>query len=232
MTHHGGVRGRSRVGAAVLVALVLVAAVLLGGARRSHGTETRVARCERYQQTADAVESRVPAAEAALVVIGDSWSVGLGLEDRSAAWPSRLPSSTRVAGFSGSGYGALASSCGAVSFADRAPEALRDTAPGVPVIVEGGLNDWDSTDAEITAGFHNLMRELRGHEVLVAGPPAAPARAAFMGRVSSLLADLCHRAGVRYLPTDDLDLIYQPDGLHPSPAGAAVFGDAVAAALD
>lgn len=212
--------------------MVLLACVTLGGARRSHGTETRVARCEHFQQASDAVAARTPATEARLVVIGDSWSVGLGLDDPTAAWPSRLPDSTRVAGFSGSGFGALASSCGAVSFADRAREALRDTAPGVPVIVEGGLNDWDSTDAEITAGFDRLMRALRGHDVLVVGPPSAPARAAFMGRVSRLLADLSRRAGVRYLPTDDLDLIYQPDGLHPSRAGAAVFGDAVAAALD
>ena len=46
-----------------------------------------------------------------------------------------------------------------------------------------------------------------------------------------LIAGLSARAGVRYLPTSDLSLVYQPDGLHPTAAGAARFGDAVADAV-
>ena len=91
-----------------------------------------------------------------VVVIGDSWSAGLGLDRPVQSWPSRLSGRIHVAGFSGSGFSAKASPCGRVSFADRAPAALRNGAD--LVVVEGGLNDFDRSRAEIKAGFARVMR--------------------------------------------------------------------------
>lgn len=218
-------------GAIVVAVAVTLIAIALGGARNRAGTETLAARCDGLAAVSAERGSAPSGAEADLLVIGDSWSVGLGLPDPAAAWPSRLPGRVHVAGFSGSGYGRTSSPCDGASFAARAVGALGTVSADAPVVVEGGLNDWDATDAAITLGFEHLMRVLRGHPVIVLGPPLAPARAAFMGRVQALLERLSTGAGVRFVPTSQLDLVYQPDGLHPTPAGQQEFGDAVAAAL-
>ena len=99
---------------------------------------------------------RVTGSGERVVVIGDSWSAGLGLDRPVQSWPSRLPGRVRVAGFSGSGFSAKASPCGGVSFADRAPAALRGGAD--LVVIEGGLNDYDRSRAEIQAGLARVVR--------------------------------------------------------------------------
>ena len=113
-----------------------------------------------------------------------------------------------------------------MAFADRAAHALRGGAD--LVVVEGGLNDYLETDAEIEAGFVRLMRELRGHRVVVIGPATAPARAERVPRVDEQLAALAERYGVAYVRTADLELPYLDDRLHLTPAGHQEFGDFVA----
>ena len=83
------------------------------------------------------------------VVIGDSYSVGLGLDRPAHSWPAGLEGRVHVAGFSGSGFSERASGCGAVSFADRAADAIADGAD--LVVVEGGLNDFDQSSVDISA---------------------------------------------------------------------------------
>lgn len=172
-------------------------------------------------------------------MIGDSWSVGLGLEEPTEAWPSRLDGRVHVAGFSGSGFSALASDCGrAYAFDARAPRALArvEAAPSatVPlslVVVQGGLNDFDRTNAEIREGFARLMAAVAAArsvaDVVVVGPAAAPARAPYVERIDAVLARLSHRYGVHYLSTRDLELAYLDDSLHLTPEGHVAFGDAV-----
>ncbi len=192
-----------------------------------------VGRCRAF---ADASASRLaheaPAVGAGrVVVIGDSYSVGLGLDDPLTSWPSRLPGRVRVAGFSGSGFSAAASPCGSVSFADRAPVAV---SPGADiVVVEGGLNDWDRSPGEIRTGFRALMSTLEapGRRVLVVGPASAPARVAQVPRVDAQLRRLARDAGVAYLSMADLDLTYLADRLHLTPAGHDTFGARVADAV-
>lgn len=161
-----------------------------------------------------------------VVVIGDSWSAGLGLDRLVDSWPSRLAGTVHVAGFSGSGFSAGAGACREVAFADRAPAALRGGAD--LVVVEGGLNDFTQPDADIRAGFTRLMRALDGHRVVIVGPAAAPARADAVPRVDDLLASLAERHGVAYVRTSDLSLPYLDDRLHLTPAGHEQFGDFVA----
>ncbi len=163
------------------------------------------------------------------LVIGDSWSVGLRLDDLARSWPSRLPQEVRVAGFSGSGFSSRASGCGRVSFADRAPSALISR-PAV-VLAAGGLNDHDQPSAAIENGFRTLMQDLGGQRVVVIGPASAPARAHAVPRLDALLSALCEEYAVPYVATSDLDLPFLPDGLHLTEAGHDSFGATVASRL-
>jgi acyl-CoA thioesterase-1 len=164
-----------------------------------------------------------------VLVIGDSWSVGLGLDDLSRSWASRLPGQVHVSGFSGSGYSATASRCGHVSFHDRAARALA-VRPGL-VVVQGGLNDYDRTDGAIDRGFSALMADLAGLHVVVVGPADAPARSGAVPRVDARLEVLTALYGVPYVRTSDLDLDYLDDRLHLTEQGHRAFGDAVAARI-
>lgn len=166
------------------------------------------------------------------VVLGDSWSVGLGLGDPTQAWPSRLPGRVSVAGFSGSGFSGAASHCGPVSYAVRAARAV--TAGTAVVVVAGGLNDVDQSAAAVAIGFTRLVTLLDAREVgrtVVVGPAPAPSRAASVPRVDRLLAGLAAATGVEYVSAADWQVGYLPDRLHPDAAGHREFGDRVAAAL-
>ncbi len=188
-----------------------------------------VSKCDRFAADSVSRAGQVTGAGERVVVIGDSWSAGLGLAQPALSWPSRLDGRVHVAGFSGSGFSALASPCGrTVSFADRAA-AVVDGAD--VVVVEGGLNDWDHSDSEIRAGFGRLMRTLRAAgvpRVVVVGPASAPSRAAKVPHVDALLADLSRQYAVGYVSTADLDLPYLGDRLHLTASGHREFGDAVA----
>lgn len=161
-----------------------------------------------------------------ILVIGDSYSVGVGARPE-RSWPVRLPGRVRVDGFSGSGFSSGASACGDVSYATRAAAGI---AAADLLVVEGGLNDADQPAADLQAGFDRLMRELVGRSVLVVGPPPAPRlRYDDVAAVDATLARLAAAHGAAYLSMLDLELSYDDDRLHPDAAGHRVFGDRVAA---
>jgi len=213
------------------LALVLLVAVLSGYVvSRAVGREPT--RCDRFAAaSAERLRQDSGDSEAGprIVVIGDSYSVGLGLAQPRDAWPSRLPGRVHVAGFSGSGFSAQASPCGPVSYADRAPAAVRGGAD--VVVVEGGLNDWDATDREIARGFYRLMQRLDGYRVLVVGPAGAPARIGSVPRVNRVLTRLSRTHDATFVRMSGLDVPYLPDDLHLTPRGHELFGDRVAAAV-
>lgn len=216
------VRRPALFGAVLVLALTAVLSVVVGV--RALGSDP--SRCERF-----AAESRARAAVDTgngprVVVVGDSWAAGLGLDRPARSWPSRLPGAVHVAGFSGSGFSPRASGCGRVSFADRAPAAIAGGAD--LVVVEGGLNDYDQSRAAIRSGFRQLMRELRGYAVVVVGPASAPSRADAVPRVDALLGRLSARYDVPYVSTTGLELAYLPDRLHLTASGHDAFGDHVA----
>jgi acyl-CoA thioesterase-1 len=188
-----------------------------------------LSKCERFAAASVKRGAMVTGSGERVVVVGDSWSAGLGLDRPAQSWPSRLPGRIHVAGFSGTGFSEHASSCGRVSFADRAPAALKGGAD--LVVVEGGLNDYDHSRAEIRAGFARVMSAAAPYRTVVVGPAAAPARAARVPRVDRLLARLSRAYGVPYVSTADLELPYLDDRLHLTPAGHRIFGDAVAARI-
>jgi acyl-CoA thioesterase I len=221
---HWSVRRRTVALGAVLV--LALAGVLVVHADRARASADR---CERYTAESRERAAAVTGTGGRVVVIGDSWSAGLGLDRLAGSWPSRLDGSVHVAGFSGSGFSAHASDCRRVSFAERAPSALRRGAD--LVVVEGGLNDHDQPDAEIRSGFSQLMAVLDGHRVVVVGPASAPSRAAQVPRVDGLLADLAAQEGVPYVRTSGLELSYLDDRLHLTAAGHEAFGDYVSDAI-
>ena len=212
------------VGAAVLVTLVLTSV----GLRAVHDAPdaAAAARCERAVLKAAERRALDTGAGPAVVVIGDSYSVGAG-GDPLRSWPVHLPGRVHVDGFSGSGFSDDASPCGAVSYADRAARAVADH-PGALVVVEGGLNDHARSDAAIAQGFARLVRELEGHPVLVVGPPPAPDRADEVPRVDAVLRRLATGSGAAYLSMADVELDYLADDLHPSRRGHQQFGRLVA----
>lgn len=206
-----------------LFVFLVVSALIVNAADRAGADANR---CHRFAADSVARAAQVTGTGERVVVIGDSWSAGLGLGRPAASWPSRLPGEVHVAGFSGSGFGAHASPCPDVSFADRAPAALRGGAD--LVVVEGGLNDYDRPDREIRTGFDRLMTALDGDRVVVVGPASAPSRAVAVPHVDDLLASLARWYGVPYIRTSGLTLDYLDDRLHLTPAGHDAFGDFVA----
>jgi acyl-CoA thioesterase-1 len=211
---------------AVLVAFVLASILVVHVADRAGADGDR---CDRFESDSVARAATVTGSGQRVVVIGDSWSAGLGLDRIASSWPSRLPGSVHVAGFSGSGFSEEAGDCRDVSFADRALAALRGGAD--LVVVEGGLNDYDVPNADIRAGFDRLMGELKGDRVVVVGPASAPSRATEVPRVDALLARLAASHGVGYVRTSGLTLPYLDDRLHLTPVGHEQFGDFVAGEL-
>ena len=220
MLHRGNLR---RLTGASVVVLLLAALMAFYAADRAGAGPSR---CQQHRIDARERAGIVTGDGAPVLVIGDSWSVGLGQDDLGRSWASRLPGEVHVAGYSGSGFSARASGCGRVSFADRAPTAM-STRPAL-VVVEGGLNDHDQPAAAIDSGFGDLMAELAGHEVVIVGPADAPSRSRAVPRVDALLAGLAAQYGVPYVRTSDLDLAYLDDRLHLTAEGHREFGDAVA----
>lgn len=218
-------RGTQLLAATLVTMLTALLTVLTTGGAIGADAE----RCARFSMQSQARERLVTGHGRRIVVIGDSYAVGLGLHTPQASWPSELPGRVHVFGFSGSGFSAHASRCPGAGYAARAPHALRRGAD--LVVVEGGLNDYDQEAAAIRAGFRALMSRLRGERVVVVGPPAAPARAAGARRVDAILRAESARAGVRYVSVTGRTFDYLDDDLHLTPTGHRGFGGIVAAAV-
>ncbi len=209
------------VGLTVLVATAGLLVVTHAGADTDRCTEFRAAARERA--------GLVTGSGRDVLVIGDSYSVGLGVT-AAESWPTRLPGRVAVEGFSGSGFSRGASPCGdAVVRRPRGSTGLRRD-PGL-VVVEGGLNDVNQPRRAIREGFATLMAELAGRHVLVVGPAPAPDRVDAVPAVDALLARLSEAHGVGYLSMLDTELGYLDDGLHLTAEGHREFGERVAAAV-
>ena len=153
--------------------VLLVVAALLATLMSARARGAEAALCERHAVDAAARAQVVTGAGEPITVIGDSWTVGLGLSDLSGSWPSQLPGRVTVAGFSGSGFARHASHCGDRAFATRVGAARGADL----VVVAGGLNDFDQPTADIRAGFRSLIASLAGRTVVIVGPASAPSRA-------------------------------------------------------
>lgn len=188
--------------------------------------------CVRFTAAADQRRALVTGTGKDVVVIGDSYAVGLGVLP-AESWPTRLAGQVRVDGFSGSGFSVGASGCPGVDFANRAASAVR--AATDLVVVQGGLNDFDQPEADVEAGFDRLVEALDDvpgdRPVVVVGPPDAPERSGTVPDVDALLERLAADHGLTYVSMRGLSLPYLPDDLHLTPRGHRMFGQAVAKAV-
>ncbi|KRF19777.1 hypothetical protein ASG90_20320 [Nocardioides sp. Soil797] len=210
--------------------LIAVASVVaLSYAVFERATSESVSKCQRFSLASQAREAVVTGTGQRVVVIGDSYAAGLGLDDPARSWPRELNGEVHVYGFSGSGFSAHASECGTVSYADRAARAVQHGAD--LVVVEGGLNDIHSSDEAIRSGVRRLLTRLQDVEVVVVGPVPAPSRMPSVAHVDDVLAQECAAAGVRFVSMIDLELDYLDGDLHLTPEGHREFGDDVADAL-
>ena len=209
--------------AALLAAVVLIQL----GSGAANGSDAD--RCARFAQESVARQHLVTGHGSRTVVLGDSYSAGLGLAHPGRSWARALPGRVHVYGFSGSGFSRGASPCGAVAFDQRASRALAGR-PSL-VVVEGGLNDYDRSADDIRAGLRRLLADVGDRKVLVVGPVAAPLRARGAARVDAVLRSETARTGTPYLSMLDEHFSYLPDQLHLTAAGHKEFGAVVADAL-
>src|SRR3954471_20334958 len=123
MRRHGAVRAkrlravrarrlRGVVAAAGTFLAVVAGSVTVMTVTASSGTQPTVGqRCHAIDVASETRRSDVSGTGRTVAVIGDSYSLGLGLADPRASWPSRLQGRVVVDGFSGSGFSDAASAC-------------------------------------------------------------------------------------------------------------------------
>jgi acyl-CoA thioesterase-1 len=208
-------------GVGVVLTVVALTPIVAGAAL---GSTTD--RCTAFARESVARQRLVTGHGERTVVIGDSYSAGLGLRRPGDSWAAELPGRVHVYGFSGSGFSRGASPCSAVAFDQRARRALA-TDPDL-VVIEGGLNDFDQPAADIRAGFRRLLREVGDRHVLVVGPPSAPQRARSAARVDAILRAEAAQTGTPYLSMLRQHFDYLPDRLHLTASGHRQFGALVA----
>ena len=182
------------------VAALLVALGVSSWCWPDRATGSYAARCQRFGADSAARAARSAAAGDPVLVIGDSWTAGLGLADRPPrgrrGWRTRAGGGLPGSGFSAGG---LAVRRGLV----RRPRtaALAGLPADALVVVEGGLNDVDRSAAEINAGFEDLLDALADAPCGRRRTARAPARAGVVPRVDALLARLAARHDVAYVST-------------------------------
>lgn len=171
---------------------------------------------------AEALDARLPGDAAGVVVVGDSYAAGLGLDQYDDAWPSHLGRDVRVRAASGAGW-ARGGLC------DRPTlSTLAEGAEGDVVVLQGGLND-TLDDAEV-AGAALAEVSVDADHVVVVGPPRTPA---FEGEVGmdAVLRSAADELDATYVSLLHLDLPMQADGMHVTAEGHERIADEVRPAL-
>lgn len=217
---------------------VLVAGALLGGGvivlKQMRTSQYRSDMCASIRALNAGRHDDVPVAtgERSVVVIGDSYGQGSGLDDpreqswstlagRQAGWTTHVDA-VGSTGFTNEGY------CGGQEFAARVDAALAQT-PDL-VIVQGGLNDDTADSAALSRQAGDLLRRLNAvPAVAVIGPPDVPARQ-HEAATDAVLREATKAAGRRYISMLDVPMSLLPDQLHMTPEGHEQFAALVVAA--
>lgn len=167
-----------------------------------------------------------------LVILGDSYSVGAGLADRAAAWPSLAGEAegwaVSVAGVGGTGF-VNESPCGGMSFAQRLNVAL--AANPETLIIAGGINDTDASPDAVKAAADALLQDVADvPTVVVVGPANAPAKEN-VPAIDAALSEAAATNDREYVSATGWDIEFQTDGLHPTEAGHKTYAKNVAARI-
>lgn len=168
------------------------------------------------------------------VVLGDSYTAGLGLHDPKLAWSTLLGRlegwRTYAEAVSGTGF-TTDGPCEGQDYASRLPKALAHH-PQV-LVIQGGLNDAYSPRDSRSAGLTRLLdRSSKVPRVIVVGPPAAPrVRKPALQRVDEELRAACRPPRCTYVSTLGWELRFAPDQLHLTAVGHLQFAVRVSGAL-
>lgn len=201
----------------VIVAAILVLVLASGG---WWWRQQRIAAVE--CDVAEHLDARLPDDPADVVVVGDSYAAGLGLDDYGDAWPSRLGREVRVLAASGAGWDRR-------GLCDRPSlSALADGLRGEVVVLQGGLNDTldDADRARVALTEVSVDAE----RIVVVGPPRTPAFEA-EAEMDDALRTAAEELDATYVSLLDLGLPMQPDGMHVTEEGHRLIAQEIRQAL-
>lgn len=208
-----------------VVAGAVTAVLLAGGgsfvaAKVKENIETGQ-KCESIKRQLPIVRVR----EGSVAVLGDSYTAGDMLADRTQGWAYKVGS--HLAGVGGTGF-VNGGYCGNHTYVQRIDSVLALNPE--TLIIQGGLNDWGSAEKVADAAITVLDRTRAVPKVILVGPPDVPGREN-EAKVDAALRAAATVANIKYVSALDWDLEYLSDQTHLTPAGHATFAANVASAL-
>lgn len=224
MAYGGKRRRRVWVGAAVAAAVVMV----LGVAAVAGWYVVRPALA--VAQSCDVVQARIEKdgavvhvsdANPTVAVIGDSYTAGDGLPDRSKRWAQSVGTDLDgigMTGFTNGGY------CGHQTFSERI-DAVLSTHPDT-LIVQGGLNDVEHPEQVQPAAVYLMTQVEDVRRVVIIGPVDAPGREG-EDAVDRALAKAAKTTRREYISALGWELPFLPDKTHLTPDGHAEYAQHV-----
>ena len=167
-----------------------------------------------------------------VVILGDSYTTGEFLTDRSKGWAYQVGQgkdwALKLNGVGGTGF-VNPGPCGSQAYSDRIARTL--TLKPQVLIVEGGLNDANATPADIQAGARLVLKQASEVPTVIVVGPAAPPTVKDYAAIDQALSEAATAEGRQYISALDWDLEFLPDGLHLTEASHAEFASNVARQL-
>ena len=211
-------------------ALAAVAGIALvgGGVFAANEIKDNIAQSQRCESVKAFVPvKKISDAEPQVAILGDSYTAGDGLADRTKGWAYQV--GTDLAGVGGTGF-VNGGYCGDHTYLERWDTVLA-TSPGT-LIIQGGLNDWGSAEKVADAALAVIDRaDDTVPRVVIVGPPDVPGRDG-EDKVDTALHAAAATMNAEYVSAlgwDDLE--YLPDETHLTEAGHAAFAARVASAV-
>ncbi|WP_162235852.1 SGNH/GDSL hydrolase family protein [Frigoribacterium sp. Leaf44] len=200
-----------------------------------HHVAVQAAACESVgayeRSTGGSVHTRGKAS--GIAVIGDSYSAGDHLSNRDEAWVNDFSGDTGLSlnVFAESGTGIVNPGfCGNGRYEARISSALLSLPDSL--MIQGGLNDVDASDEELTSETRDLLNTVRVvPRVFVIGPPDTPARQG-EDRVDDILRKECADLDIAYISALHWPLEFGPDQEHLTATGHAEFATSLEASLE
>ena len=168
-----------------------------------------------------------------VVVLGDSFSLGIGVAGPEVAWPAalgeRLGAEVVVDGVGGTGFTTR-------GFCPQSPVLYGERVDADPpdaevVVVQGSVNDATGGRPEdVGAAAEDVLEDLEDvPTVVVVGPPVIPAaETADIRVIDAALREAAADAGRVYVPLLDAGIPISPDRVHPTLEGHQRIAELVA----